>query len=235
MIGGRGTITVVECTLEERLVVQRVALREVVVPAALHLHAVGYLDTELSGVDIYVRIIIGGACRGIAAATGDSGELHHDVIAGMVVLIPSGSVEHLLQLAATSGFGWRTGIGDTATVLGDIEGGDGKWGIGTRHVVLSLVHLMFFSPNLRRNLAGAIILIGSLVDLAVLDTVGTGNVLGDAVGSLQRPVILTHVDTILCKVGTRIDTVGIVGLNRAYLRRTTCRRIDIITFIKKVT
>ena len=200
MIGGRGTITVVECTLEECLVVQRVALREVVVPASLYLHATGDLDTELSGIDIHIRVIIGGARRGIAAI-GDSGELHHDVIAGMVVLISSGSVEYLLQLALTGGIFYRTGIGDTVTVLGDVEGGNGKFGIGTRHIVLSLVHLMCLRSSLRLNLAGAIILIGSLVDFAVLDAVGTGNVLGDTVGILQCPTkfIRTHIDTILGK------------------------------------
>ena len=97
-------IGVVGLAREECLIVQWVALGEVFVPAALHFHAAGYLDTELSGIDIHVRIIIGGARRSIATILHLS-ELYHDVIAGMVVLISPSGIEHLLQLAATGGIG----------------------------------------------------------------------------------------------------------------------------------
>ena len=100
---------------------------------------------------------------------------------------------------------------------------------------------MLLRPSLRRNLAGAIILIGSLVDTAVLNAVGTGNVLGD----LQRLLcqfraigLRPHVDTILSKIRGRIDTVGIVGeeitgflIFRRFLTTVLYR---IIALIKKV-
>ena len=154
------------------------------------------------------------------------------MVGRMVVLISSGSVEHLLQLAATSRIGGRTGIGDAPTVLRDIEGSDVELRISTLHVRDSVIHLMRLLACLRLNLAGAVVLVSTLVDTAVLNTVGTGDVLGhlQRLGQLSAVSLRTPVDAVLGKFGIRVDTVGVVGL---VISTTVCIS-TILTFIRKL-
>ena len=210
-------VTALEDTGEQRPVVERVARLEVLRPSALHHHAARHLQAPHARVVIFISLIDSGARRRIAATRRSAvvlGELHDDMGCGMIVFVASGGVEHLLQLRAADGV-VRTvgrGIAFSIAVLRDVVGSHGPLSRRRSRGCRSLIVAELLRCLIRLDLAGTVEFIGTLVDGAVLDAGGTGDVLGDAVGCLQRlTFICTHVDTILSKIRGRIDTVGIIG------------------------